>query len=97
MRHYRKIMGYLKSQSVPTILLTGNPNSDLLKFATWTLVTDNRETEFAKIAPFSSQVGFEFLLNSIYACMFKRQFKQNIIALQRRQRVIEEGILSDNV
>ena len=97
MKHYHKIMGYLRSQNIPIILLTGNPNSNLLNFSTYTLITDNQETEFAKIAPFSSQIGFEFLLNSIYACMFKRHFKQNIKILQKRQKIIQEGILSDNI
>lgn len=97
MKHYRKIMGYLKSQHIPIILLTGNPESDLLKFTTFHLITDNKETEFAKVAPFSSQVGFEFLLNSIYACMFKRNFEKNIKTLSTRQSIIQEGILSDNI
>lgn len=96
MNHYRKIMGYLKSQQIPIVLLSGNPESDLLKFATYYLITDNKETDFAKVAPFSSQVGFQFLLNSIYACMFKRHFERNIKTLQTRQSIIEEGILSDN-
>lgn len=97
MKHYHKIMGYLRSQNIPIILLTGNSNSDLLEFSTYTLLTDNKETEFAKIAPFSSQIGFEFLLNSIYSCMFKRHFEQNIKTLQTRQQIIQEGILSDNI
>lgn len=97
MKHYHKIMGYLRSRNIPIVLLTGNPNSDLLEFSTYTLITDNKETEFAKIAPFSSQIGFEFLLNSIYACMFKRHFNKNIETLQQRQDTIFEGILSDNI
>jgi len=96
MKHYYKIMGYLKSQHVPIILLTGNSKSSLLKYATYSLITDNNELDFAKVAPFSSQVGFGFLLDCIYAGMFKRNFNKNIKTLNDRQNVIQTGLLSDN-
>ncbi|KRO00570.1 MurR/RpiR family transcriptional regulator [Companilactobacillus kimchiensis] len=96
MKHYTKIMEYLKSQHVPIILLTGNPQTDLLRFATYSLITDNNELDYAKISPFSSQVGFEFLLNCIYAGMFKRNFRKNIETLNERQKIIQKGILADN-
>ena len=90
------IKSYLKSQHVPIVLLTGNSESNLLKHATYSLITDNNELDFAKVAPFSSQIGFGFLLDCIYAGMFKRNFKKNIETLNTRQKVIQTGILSDN-
>ena len=96
MKHYSKIMEYLKSQRIPTVLLTGNPKTSLLKFAKYSLITDNNELDYAKISPFSSQIGFNFLLNCIYAGMFKRNFQKNIDILSNRQKIIQKGLLSDN-
>jgi len=96
MKHYSKIMEYLNSQHIPTVLLTGNPETNLLQFATYSLITDNNELDYAKISPFSSQIGFNFLLNCIYAGMFKRNFQRNIDTLSNRQKIIQKGLLSDN-
>lgn len=92
---YEKIMHYLAEKAVPLILLTGNPNSVLVSLATKTLLTIQEEYDFAKIATFSSQTAFEYILNSLFSIMYTRDYEKNIRTLRENQIAMQDGLLAD--
>lgn len=92
---YEKIMRYLSEKNVPLILLTGNPNSALVPLVTKTLLTIQEEYDFAKIATFSSQTAFEYILNSLFSVMYTRDYEKNIRTLRENQIAMQDGLLAD--
>lgn len=80
---------------MPLILLTGNPNSALVPLVTKTLLTIQEEYDFAKIATFSSQTAFEYILNSLFSVMYTRDYEKNIRTLRENQIAMQDGLLAD--
>ncbi len=68
----------LKGKKTPIIVLTSIGDNRLSHFATYTLNIDSREKIFTKIAPFSSQISMEYLLNIIFSCVFQKDYDANI-------------------
>ncbi|EOH94355.1 MurR/RpiR family transcriptional regulator [Enterococcus pallens] len=93
---YNKIMHYLHEKGVPIILLTGNPDSPMVPFATHLLLTMQEEYDFAKIATFSSQTAFEYVLNTIYSIMYTKDYETNLRNLKENQQLMQTGLLADH-
>ncbi len=92
---YNKIMQYLKEKGVPIIFLTGNPDSSMVPFATHLLLMMQEEYDFAKIATFSSQAAFEYVLNTIYSVMYTKDYETNLRNLKENQELMKTGLLAD--
>ncbi|MCI9093127.1 MAG: MurR/RpiR family transcriptional regulator [Coprobacillus sp.] len=68
----------LKEKKTPTIILTSVGNNRLSHYADYILNIGSREKIFTKIAPFSSQISIEYLLNIIFSCLFQKDYDENI-------------------
>ena len=42
------------------------------------ILLDKGEDMFLKIATFSSQIAIEYILNVLYACIFKQEYDRNL-------------------
>lgn len=93
--HYERIMMYLAHVGTPTLLLTGNPNSEMAKHASMSLVVTQQEYDFAKVATFSSQIAFDYVLNTLFSVMYAQHFDENIRNLKNKQELIQKGILKE--
>lgn len=60
----------LKKNHVPILMLTANPDSSIYPYGTCRLCVPDQEKK-DKIAPFYSQLVFEYLLNLIYSLMYR--------------------------
>ena len=74
---YAKI---LKEKKTPIILITSLGDNQLSRMADYILHLDSREKIFNKIAPFSSQISMEYVLNLIFSCIFLKDYNENIEA-----------------
>ena len=74
---YAKI---LKEKKTPIILITSLGDNQLSRMADYILHLDSREKIFNKIAPFSSQISMEYVLNLIFSCIFLKDYNENIAA-----------------
>ncbi|WP_321387625.1 MurR/RpiR family transcriptional regulator [uncultured Enterococcus sp.] len=92
---YQNILQFFKEEKIPTILLTGNNKSELVKLAQLPIVTIQEEYDFAKIATFSSQVSFEYILDTLYSILYAKEYDKNLIGLKRKQEILEKGILKE--
>ncbi len=72
---YAKI---LKEKKTPIILITSLGDNQLSRMADYVLHLDSREKIFNKIAPFSSQISMEYVLNLIFSCIFLKDYNENI-------------------
>lgn len=68
----------LKEKKTPIIVLTSVGNNRLSHYADYILNIGSREKIFTKIAPFSSQISIEYLLNIIFSCLFQKDYDENV-------------------
>ncbi len=92
---YDRIMEHFHQEKIPTILLTGNNQSTLLPFAEKALITIQEEYDFAKIGTFSSQVAFEYILDTLFSILYAQEYRQNLLSLKEKQHLLQNGLLSD--
>ena len=93
--HYEKIMSYLKHVGTPTLLLTGNEHSEMAKKASMCLVISQGELDFVKVATFSSQIAFDYVLNTLYSIMYAQNYTANVLNLKEKQQLIRNGLLKE--
>ncbi|MFV0558370.1 MAG: MurR/RpiR family transcriptional regulator [Enterococcus sp.] len=92
---YERIMNYFAQQKIPTILLTGNPDSLLYPLATIKLLVLQEERAFLKISTFASQIAFEYLLDTLYSLIYAHHYQSNLTSLQIKQRLLDSGDLAE--
>lgn len=95
--HNNRILQHFSNEMIPTILITGNPNSDLIKLATKTILVVQEEYDFVKIGTFASQVAFEYVLNTLYSILYAKEYRDNLANLKKKQALIEKGILAEEI
>lgn len=93
---YERILQHFYNEKIPTILLTGSNQSNLAKYASTTLVTIQEEYDFAKIGTFSSQVAFEYILDTLFSILYAKEYRQNLLNLKEKQQLLQSGLLSDS-
>lgn len=92
---YQNILQYFKEENIPTILLTGNKKSDLVELAHLPIITIQEEYDFAKIGTFSSQISFEYILDTLFSILYAKEYEKNLIDLKRKQAILQTGILKE--
>lgn len=93
--HYEKLMAYFNQNGIPALLLTGNPSSTLAKQAKHKIITAQEEYDFAKVATFSSQISFDYILNTLFSILYAKDFQKNILDLKEKQEVMQKGLLTE--
>ncbi|WP_165006927.1 MULTISPECIES: MurR/RpiR family transcriptional regulator [unclassified Enterococcus] len=93
--HYERIMMYLSHVGTKTLLITGNERSEMAKQATFCLTVAQDEYDFAKVATFSSQVAFDYVLNTLFSVMYAQNFEENIRNLHSKQSLLQTGLLKE--
>ena len=70
-------VGILEKQHVPMICITARPQSTIGKKATVLLENCNTESQSIKFGTYSSIVGTEFILNTLYSYLFVSDYDYN--------------------
>ena len=55
------------------------------------LTVTNTESKTVKISPFASQVGIEYVLNTLYSCLFVANYDEN-----QSHRLASEKLFADS-
>ncbi|HCM87758.1 MULTISPECIES: MurR/RpiR family transcriptional regulator [Enterococcus] len=92
---YERMLKHFMNENNPSILLTGNSRSNLIPLATQSLVFTQEEMDFLKVSTFSSQVAFEYILDTLFSLLYAKEFQRNLADLKQKNEWIETGILSD--
>ncbi|MFX3617645.1 MAG: MurR/RpiR family transcriptional regulator [Sporolactobacillus sp.] len=91
-----RIMSFLSDRRVPTLLLTGNPKSELVPYATQTIAITQTECDVLKVSTFASQITFEYLLDTLFAIVYARSYQHNLVKLKNDYfRMGQVDILED--
>ncbi|MCT3402525.1 MurR/RpiR family transcriptional regulator [Lactobacillus helveticus] len=67
----------LVSKGADIIAVTSNPNSQLAKLATVTLLIPENSKRGEKISNISSQSSIDYVLNVLYSCWFQTNYRKN--------------------
>ena len=81
----------LKLNRCPIITLTSDKNSEIAKLSDIILPLADTENKSIKISPFASQVEIEYVLNTLYSCLFVANYDQN-----QRLRLASEKLFADS-
>lgn len=92
---YERMLKHFMNENITSILLTGNSRSNLIPLATQSLVFTQEEMDFLKVSTFSSQVAFEYILDTLFSLLYAKEFPRNLADLKQKNEWIENGILSD--
>lgn len=93
---YERMMKHFINENIPAILLTGNRQSNLIPLASQSIVFTQEEMDYVKVSTFSSQVAFEYILDTLFSLLYAKDFQQNLTDFKRKNGWIENGILSDH-
>lgn len=93
---YERMLKHFLNENVPSILITGNNQSNLIPLATQSIVFTQEELDFIKVSTFSSQIAFEYILDTLFSLLYVKDFQENLTDLKKKNKWIENGILSDN-
>ncbi|MFC6176405.1 MurR/RpiR family transcriptional regulator [Companilactobacillus huachuanensis] len=81
----------LRLNGAKIITVTSDKNSKIAKLSNIVLPVANMESKTVKISPFASQVGIEYVLNTLYSCLFVANYDDN-----QRHRLASEKLFSDS-
>lgn len=73
-----RIAKILKSKKTPTIAITTIGDNTLSTLCDCVINITSREKLYSKIATFSSNISIEFILDILYSCVFKFNYKKNL-------------------
>lgn len=68
----------LQAQRVPIIGLTSEGDTYIRRTVPCTLTISSRESLYSKIATFGTEASILFLLNTLFACYFARDYERNL-------------------
>ncbi|MCL1563630.1 SIS domain-containing protein, partial [Parasaccharibacter sp. TMW 2.1886] len=86
-----QIAKILRLNGCKIITLTSDKNSAIAKLSDLILPVINLESESIKISPFASQIAIEYVLNTLYSCLFVANYDNN-----QRHRIAAEKLFSDS-
>ncbi|GAF63205.1 transcriptional regulator [Bacillus sp. TS-2] len=78
-KEFIKAAEYLARKKIPIITITASSSGLLSEVSSFTISVPNIEDKFAKIGTFASQISFEYVLNTIYSCVYKLDYDQHKI------------------
>ena len=84
----------LKANQIPVIGITSIGENSLSKGTDVNMRICTREKLFSKIATFSTDVSFEYVLDLLYSCTFSLNYNQNVKRKIMTSRMIEKGRFS---
>ncbi|WP_427814861.1 MurR/RpiR family transcriptional regulator (plasmid) [Enterococcus sp. 22-H-5-01] len=89
---YERILKHFLNENVPSVLLTGNARSNLISLARQAIVFTQAEMDFIKVSTFSSQVAFEYVLDTLFSLIYAKNFNGNIQDLKKKNTWIEQRL-----
>lgn len=91
------LLPFLKKKKIPIIALTSIGENTLAKYADCILRMTTREKLYSKIASFSSNDSIYFLLDILYACVFSKDYKNNLEYKTRISKYLDHRKTSNKV
>ncbi|MEY8353885.1 MurR/RpiR family transcriptional regulator [Lachnospiraceae bacterium 54-53] len=92
---YEKILLFLKKRNIKTIILTGNPESNLLKLCCTYFEVPKGEYNYVKVGTFASQISFEYILDTLFSVIYAKKYAENLVDLKNKEFNLNQELLAD--
>lgn len=80
----------LKQNGATIIVITGNPSSHIASLGDLILPVAKSESQSVKLSTFSSQTAIDYVLNTLYGCLFVSNYDKN-----QSKRIASETLFLD--
>lgn len=82
----------LKKNNSPFGVITSMNESELTSLSNVNIHVPSLEEKFKKIATFSSQMSFEFVLNVLYSCYYKLSYDEHTLSLDKAFNIYKNNL-----
>ena len=89
-----RVIQALKMNGIPIIAITNIGENTVSRNADVVLRICTREKLYSKIATFSTDVSFEYILDLLYSCVFSLDYNKNLERKTKISQMIEKGRFS---
>lgn len=89
-----RVIQTLKMNGIPIIAITNIGENTVSRNADVVLRICTREKLYSKIATFSTDVSFEYILDLLYSCVFSLDYDKNLERKTKISQMIEKGRFS---
>lgn len=89
-----RVIQALKMNGIPIIAITNIGENTVSRNADVVLRICTREKLYSKIATFSTDVSFEYILDLLYSCVFSLDYDKNLERKTKISQMIEKGRFS---
>ena len=89
-----RVIQALKVNQIPIIAITNIGENTVSKNADVVLRICTREKLYSKIATFSTDISFEYILDLLYSCIFALNYDKNVERKTKISSMIEKGRFS---
>lgn len=87
---HKKIIKYLNSMKIPCILLTANTEQETSKLCDLVIEVPYDEFDFFKVGTFSSQISFEYILDTLFSILYAREYTKNLNSLKKKNEAAKK-------
>ncbi len=87
---YMKLLKYLAAMKIPSIMLTGNSESTVSKLCNLTIEVPHDEYDFFKVGTFSSQISFEYILDTLFSIIYAKEYTSNLNNLKKKEDALKK-------
>ncbi|CAJ1203497.1 putative HTH-type transcriptional regulator YbbH [Companilactobacillus paralimentarius] len=74
---------HFRQNGTPIIAVTDDEHNPLALYSTVVLLIPQKENSPFEVSNFSSQISVEYLFNTLYSCLFNRDYKRNYNNLRK--------------
>lgn len=87
---HKKIIKYLNAMNIPCILLTANTEQETSKLCDLAIEVPYDEFDFFKVGTFSSQISFEYILDTLFSILYAREYTKNLNSLKKKTEAVKK-------
>ena len=96
-KQYERFLQLFHDNKIKSILITGNAKGTLNKLADYVQVVTQTEYDFWKIGTFSSQVAFQYILDTLFSIMYSQNYQNNVVNLKNKFQLLRKGQLAGEI
>ena len=93
-KQYERFLQLFHDKKIPSVLFTGNAHGELNELADYVQVVTQTEYDFWKIGTFSSQVAFQYILDTLFSIMYSQNYQKNVVNLKNKYHLLKKGLLA---
>ncbi len=93
-KQYERFLQFFHDNKITSMLITGNAKGAFNHLADYVQVVTQTEYDFWKIGTFSSQVAFQYVLDTLFSIMYSQNYQKNMVNLKNKYQLLKKGQLA---